>query len=98
MPYKSKIGLKILKVVRMILEVSALLLLVIIAIELEPVMECYVFKDLKNLDYAVLAANLWQQHFTMFELNEIMHQRESKFFAELLKSRCLELWRIGRQS
>ena len=47
-------------------------------------MDGYVFKDLKNLDYAVLAPNLWQQHFTMFELNEIMRQRESKFFAELL--------------
>jgi len=52
--------------------------------QLEPVMDSYVFKDLKNLDYAVLAPNLWQQHFAMFELNEIMRQRESKFFAELL--------------
>ena len=47
-------------------------------------MDNYVFKDFRNLDYAVLAPNLWQQHFTMFELNEIMRQRESKFFAELL--------------
>ena len=52
--------------------------------QLEPVMDSYVFKDLKNLDYAVLAPNLWQQHFAMFELTEIMCKRESKFFAELL--------------
>ena len=52
--------------------------------QLETVMDSYVFKDPKNLDYAVLAPNLWQQHFTMFGRNEIMHQREIKFFAELL--------------
>ena len=53
-------------------------------LQLEPGMDSYVFKDLKNLDYAVLAPNLWQQHFKMFEVNEIMCQRESKFFPELL--------------
>ena len=52
--------------------------------QLEPVMDGYIFKDLKNLDYAVLAPNLWHQHLTMFELNEIMRQRDSKVFAELL--------------
>ena len=52
--------------------------------QLEPVMDGYIFKDLKNLDYAVLAPNLWHQHFRMFELNEIMRQRDSKVFAELL--------------
>ena len=52
--------------------------------QLEPVMDGYIFKDLKNLDYAVLAPSLWHQHFTMFELNEIMRQRDSKLFAELL--------------
>lgn len=51
--------------------------------QLEPVMDGYVFRDLKNLYYAVVAPNLWQQHFTMFEVNEIMGQRESKFFVEL---------------
>ena len=44
----------------------------------------FLIKDLKNLDYAVVAPNICQQHFTIFELNEIVHQRESKFFAELL--------------
>ena len=52
--------------------------------QLEPVMDGYIFKDLKNVDYAVLAPRLWHQHFKMFELNEIMRQRDSKLFAELL--------------
>ena len=52
--------------------------------QLEPVMDGYIFKDLKTLDYAVLAPNLWHQHFRMFELNDIMRQRDSKVFAELL--------------
>ena len=52
--------------------------------QLEPVMDGYIFKDLKNIDYAVLAPSLWRQHFRMFELNEIMRQRDSKLFAELL--------------
>ena len=47
--------------------------------QLEPVMDGYIFKD-----YAVLAPNLWHRHFGMFELNEIMCQRDSKVFAELL--------------
>ena len=52
--------------------------------QLEPVMDGYIFKDLRNLDYAVLAPSLWHKHFKMFELNEIMQQRDSKLFAELL--------------
>ena len=28
--------------------------------------------------------NLWNKHFTMFELNEIMRQRKSKTFAQIL--------------
>ena len=52
--------------------------------QLEPVIDGFIFKDLKNLDYAVLAPSLWHQHFRMFELNEIMRQRDSKVFAELL--------------
>ena len=52
--------------------------------QLEPVKDGCIFKGLKNLDYAVLASSSWHQHFTMFELNEIMHQRDSKLFAELL--------------
>ena len=52
--------------------------------QLEPVMDAYIFKDLKNVDYAVLSPSLWHKHFKMFELNEIMRQRDSKLFAELL--------------
>ena len=47
-------------------------------------MDGYIFKDLKNLDDAVLAPSLWHQHFKLFELEEIMCQRDSKLFAELL--------------
>ncbi|CAH3031968.1 unnamed protein product, partial [Pocillopora meandrina] len=54
----------------------------------EPVMDAYIFKDLKNVDYAVLSPSLWHKHFKMFELNEIMRQRDSKFFAELLNRLC----------
>ena len=42
------------------------------------------FKDMKNSDYGSLAPNLWQEHFTMFELDEIMRQRESREFAQIL--------------
>ena len=52
--------------------------------QLEPVMDAYVFKDLKNSEYGALAPNLWHELFTMFELEEIMRQRESKEFAQLL--------------
>ena len=37
-----------------------------------------------SLQYTVLTPNLWQQHFTMFELQEIMRQKESKELAEIL--------------
>ena len=52
--------------------------------QLEPVMDSYIFKDAQSFDYAVLTPSLWYKHFTMFELNEIMRQRDSKLFAELL--------------
>lgn len=42
------------------------------------------FKDVDNSEYGVLATNLWQKHFKMYELHEIMRQRESKLFAEIL--------------
>ena len=52
--------------------------------QLEPVMDRYVFKDMKDSEYGALAPNLWKELFTMFELQEIMRQRESKQFAEIL--------------
>ena len=39
---------------------------------------------MKNSDYGSLAPYLWQEHFTMFELDEIMRQRESREFAKIL--------------
>lgn len=50
---------------------------------LQPVMDDYIFKDLST-EYGILAPNLWQELFKMFELHEIMRQRESKQFAEML--------------
>ena len=47
-------------------------------------MDSYILKDAQSLDYAVPAPSLWYKHFTMFEVDEIMRQRDSKLFAELL--------------
>ena len=58
--------------------------------QLQPVRDVYIFKDLENSQYSILAPNLWQEHFKMFELNEIMRQRESKVLVEIL-SRFREL-------
>lgn len=52
--------------------------------QLQPVMDGYTFKHLDNSEYSILAPNLWQEHFRMFELHEIMRQRESKMFAQML--------------
>ena len=53
--------------------------------QLKPVMDSYVFTDVQCLNsYNILAPNLWRKYFKMFELGEIMHQRESKMFAEIL--------------
>ena len=52
--------------------------------QLEPVMDRYIFKNVDNSEYAVLAPNKWQDYFNMFELEEIMRQKESKVFAEIL--------------
>ena len=52
--------------------------------QLEPVMDRYIFQNLDNSDYAILSSNKWQEHFKMFELKEIMRQKESKVFAEIL--------------
>ena len=43
-----------------------------------------IFKDLKNPEYSILAPNLWQEYFKMYELEEIMRQRESKMIPEIL--------------
>ena len=57
--------------------------------QLKPVMDGYVFTDVQCLNsYNILAPNLWRKHFKMFEVNEIMHQRENKMFAEILNRLC----------
>ena len=53
--------------------------------QLKPVMDGYVLTDVQCLNsYNILAPNLWRKYFKMFELDEIMRQRESKMFAEIL--------------
>ena len=53
--------------------------------QLKPVMDGYIFTDVQCLNsYNILALNLWKRYFRMFELDEIMRQRESKMFAEIL--------------
>ena len=47
-------------------------------------MHGYISKDIQNSQYRTLAPNLWKQYFRMFELHEIMRQRETKDFAEIL--------------
>ena len=53
-------------------------------LQLEPVMDKYIFKNPENSEYAVLAPNIWPDNFNMFELQEIMRQKESKIFAQIL--------------
>ena len=50
---------------------------------LKPVAGSWIFEDLRN-DASALCPNLWQKHFKMFELTEIMRQQDGSAFAELL--------------
>ena len=44
-----------------------------------------IFTDVQCLNsYKILAPNLWKRYFRMFELDEIIRQRESKVFPEIL--------------
>ena len=53
--------------------------------QLKPVMRSFIFTDVQCLNsYNILAPNLCKIYFKMFELDEIMQQRESKMFAEVL--------------
>ena len=52
---------------------------------LQPVMYGYIFKYIDNNEQGILAPNVWQELFKMFELKQIMRQRESKQFVEMLK-------------
>ena len=51
--------------------------------QLKPVFDQWIFENSKD-GYTALATNLWQQYFQMFELSEVMRQREDKDFAEIL--------------
>ena len=60
--------------------------------QLRPVGDGWIFMN-HSSDYASLAPNLWQTHFTVFELTEIMRQKNDAPFAELLNR-----LREGRQT
>lgn len=51
--------------------------------QLRPIQGDWIFKDMTR-DAAALARNLWKDHFTVFELTEIMRQKVDLEFAELL--------------
>jgi hypothetical protein len=47
------------------------------------VFDHWIFEN-SSESYNTLASNLWQQYFQMFELPQVMRQREDKDFAEIL--------------
>ena len=51
--------------------------------QLKPVADMWIFEDLSR-DASALAPNLWLDHFTMYELTEVMRQKEDLEFAQLL--------------
>ena len=51
--------------------------------QLKPVAGSWIFEDLRY-DASALCPNLWQRYFRMFELTEIMRQKDGSAFAELL--------------
>ena len=55
---------------------------------LQPVKGMFIFMDLRH-NYGPIATNLWCEYFTMYELGEIMHQKDDKEFAELLNKLCI---------
>ena len=51
--------------------------------QLKPVFDKWIFENFQ-MGYNVLASNIWTEYFTLFELTEIMRQKDDKEFAELL--------------
>ncbi|KAK3108678.1 hypothetical protein FSP39_013177 [Pinctada imbricata] len=51
--------------------------------QLQPVGDSWIFADLSD-GPQVLATNLWKEHFSIFELNQIMRQKDDMQFANLL--------------
>ena len=52
--------------------------------QLKPVFGSWVFQDPATTTYETLAPNLWKEHFAVYELTDIMRQKEDIHFAELL--------------
>ena len=51
--------------------------------QLKPVFDGWIFKRSPN-SYGPIASNLWEEHFPMFELTEVMRQKDDQPFAALL--------------
>lgn len=51
--------------------------------QLKPIMDGWIFQDLKQNAQA-LACNLWKENFSLFELDEVMRQKDDLAFAQLL--------------
>ena len=51
--------------------------------QLKPVKGNFIFEDYKE-DYGPLATNIWYEKFKIFELTEIMRQKDDRLYAELL--------------
>ena len=51
--------------------------------QLKPAFDNWIF-NITNHGYGDLATNIWNEYFTLFELTEIMRQKDDKEFAELL--------------
>ena len=51
--------------------------------QLQPVMQSYIFIDISK-EYGPLATNLWKKYFTIFELTEIMCQKDDDKWKQVL--------------
>ena len=51
--------------------------------QLQPVADSWIFQDLSK-NASVFSPNLWKEHFKMFELTEIMRQKDDHNFAQML--------------
>ena len=51
--------------------------------QLKPVFDKWIFEN-SVIGYSALASNIWTENFTLFELTEIMRQKDDREFAELL--------------
>ena len=48
----------------------------------------FIFEDYRN-DYGPLATNIWTENFKIYELTDIMRQKDDKQFAQLLNRLCI---------